>query len=249
MIINNEKFDKLKERRGSSEDVLAVEQMFERKLGFVVHKRENLKGAQILQEIQNIKVEVEKGGVGCHVLFIMSHGDSLQQKDIASKTDDIPGDGIVYGTDGVRIKIADIFKEFAGNSFPKLIDKPKVFFIHACRGETDYGVSLPEHEEEEGESIPTEADMLFAYAAAYGRTAIRHPKNGSWFIQDLVNALDKYSEDHDLVSILTEVNAQVAGRVTKLTGKKEMPCFSSHLRKKLYFRPDSNRIGLENTTQ
>ena len=164
------------------------------------------------------------------------------KKICASKTDEIPGDGIVYGTDGVRIKIADIVKTFAGNSFPKLIDKPKVFFIHACRGETDYGVSLPEHEEEEGGSIPTEADMLIGYAAAYGRTAIRHRKNGSWFIQDLVNALDKYSEDHDLVSILTEVNAQVAGRVTKLSGKKEMPCFSSHLRKKLYFRPDSTHI-------
>ena len=218
------------------------------KLGFKVPEPlTDLKGAEIVPKLRDIRDKDIPNDVGCFVLFVMSHGDCLRQRDI--KDDDIPCHGIVYGTDGKRIKIADIIKEFAGDSCKKLVGKPKVFFIHACQGKTDDPGVQSENLKQEGKGIkkslplfPTEADILVAFATTLGRTAFRHTTKGAWFIQDLVNALENHSSEYDLVSILTEVNSRVAGRVGELEDEgeykqvKEMPCFSSHLRKRLHFR-------------
>lgn len=42
--------------------------------------------------------------------------------------------GSIYGTDGKTVAIEEIKKQFNGENFPAMADKPKVLLIQACRG-------------------------------------------------------------------------------------------------------------------
>jgi hypothetical protein len=61
----------------------------------------------------------------CLAVAILSHGIN----------------GKLYSTDGDLIPVEDVTKYFDGINCPRLIGKPKVFIIQACRGgKFDYGV-------------------------------------------------------------------------------------------------------------
>nr|QQV73915.1 cysteinyl aspartate specific proteinase 6 [Lethenteron reissneri] len=70
----------------------------------------------------------------------------------------------------------------------------------------------------------------------------RETVNGSWYIQDLVTALERHGSELELLELLTLVNRMVAARCVdrsndiKSLGKKQVPCFLSMLTRKLYFR-------------
>ena len=56
----------------------------------------------------------------CLVCNILSHGDADN----------------VYGSDGMKLPIQELFKIFKAGSCPSLVNKPKLFFIQACRKDT-----------------------------------------------------------------------------------------------------------------
>ena len=53
-------------------------------------------------------------------------------------------EGFIFGTDGKRIPLEEIFMLFGNTNCKGLIGKPKVFIIQACRG-GEFLTRVPEH--------------------------------------------------------------------------------------------------------
>ena len=239
LIVDNWRFKNGDVRYGSQKDASDLLAVFEN-LDFVVKIYENCSRNNIIKLMELARqANLMHSKLTCFVVIILTHGDH----------------GILYGTDGKTVSIdKEIIEPFRGNNCPNLLDKPKLFIFQACQGGKEDGGVMKDHEQskmednvETGEStdqlkIPTEADILAAYAVPPGYAAWRHEKDGSWFIQSLVEAIQEYSEDHDLVSILTEVNRKVAEEyeTSKTKGeKKQISTFVSQLRYKLYLKKGS----------
>ena len=92
-------------------------------------------------------------------------------------------------------------------------------------------------------TIPVHADFLIARAAPSGYPSMRNKASGSYFSQALYDVLNKYGEKDDPVSIVTKVNRRVAKEnmlVEDVEGKveerKQIPCYSSMLTKKILLK-------------
>ena len=233
LIINNWKF-RNGERKGSQKDAADLYNVFN-ELEFAVKIYENLTHDNII-ELMKLAKNVDHSKMKCFVVIVMTHGNA----------------GVLYGTDGKAVSIdTEIIEPFRGKNCYTLVDKPKLFIFQACRGgrlddgvkqegpETGQGLEDMDEVEQWTDQLklPTEADILAAYAVPPGWASWRNETKGSWFIQSLVEAIKEYSEDYDLVSILTEVNRKVAEEYEtgKTTGeKKQISTFVSQLRYKLY---------------
>ena len=103
-------------------------------------------------------------------------------------------DGYVYAFDGT-IQINEFVNQFKPSDCPGLFQKPKLFFIQACRGfEFDHGVVVPrlgsntsDDTFSEYNSWPLDADILIHFAQSAGCTAFGDKQTGSWFINSLVS--------------------------------------------------------------
>jgi len=228
VIINNYKFysnsannEVLPNRRGSlvDEDNLLVTLKF---LNYEVRILRNLSASDITRELMHISLESHKN-YDSFVCCILSHGYF---------------DG-VYGADGDQVTFSDIANIFKGSYCRDLVDKPKLFFIQACRGQaTDAGVvredefsevdGLPHH------SLPNEADFLFGYATPPGKVSFRSPKHGSWYISSLCQVLQDNAHQLDLFNMLTIVTKEVCQAYTS-QGYKQCPAPVSLLRKQVWF--------------
>ena len=243
IIDNNWKIDEKKERKGSQKDAKDLKEMFLNHK-FQVSSHENLNGNQIIELMKQASGK-DHSKLNCFAVVILTHGNH----------------GFLYGTDLKPVSIdKEIIEPFRGEKCRTLVEKPKFFIFQACRGiSEDDGVKqegtdeLPETGQgledrvEVGEwadqlKLPTEADILAAYAVPPGYAAWRNEENGSWFIQSIVEAIRDYSEDHDLVSILTEVNRKVAEKCETKGEKKQISTFVSQLRYKLYLKKGKDKI-------
>ena len=110
-----------------------------------------------------------------------------------------------------------------------------------------------ESDDEEGyddanipKTIPSTADVLLAYSTVNRYKSVKDRKSGSWFITVLTHVFEKYAKIMDLIDMLATVNIEVAKK-QKLSkfGRKEMSCFSSSLRKRVYFKMAEGRSSLE----
>ena len=245
IIDNNWRFKEDSERFGSQQDAKDLKEMFQNHK-FQVFSYENLKSNEIIELMKQASGK-DHSKFNCFAVVILTHGNH----------------GVLYDTDNEEVSIdKQVIEPFRGEKCPTLLDKPKLFIFQACRGcRLDDGVKQEGTDElaetgqgledrvEVGEwtdqlKLPTEADILAAYAVPPGYQAWRNEK-GSWFIQSLVAAIDKFSGDQDLVSILTEVNRKVAKEyeTSKTKGeKKQIPSFVSQLRYKLYLKKGKDKI-------
>ncbi|XP_060744647.1 caspase-8-like isoform X2 [Tachysurus vachellii] len=233
LIINNMKFDQ--PRRGSEKDEESLKKVFEW-LGFSVEVNRDQTAEQMKDILRKYSRHNHEGD--CFVCCILSHGDS---------------DG-VQGTDRKFVRGSDIFDPFNGTFCPSLINKPKVFFIQACRGEQYHQQvkvqsdgHVEEKAEEEGEeleadavqiTIPAGADVLVARSTVKGFFSFRQ-SSGSWFIQCLCEQLKMCCErGEDIQSILLKVNDEVSRKAGRHMNNdaKQMPVQKVTLRKKLVFR-------------
>lgn len=228
VIINNHEFHSndpnkrpMPNRRGSQVDESNLHALW-RYLQYDVHILKNCAASKLLDELAAIASQ-NHNDYDSFVCCILSHGYS---------------DG-VYGADGQQVKIKDIANLFEQTR--TLFGKPKMFFIQACRGEDeDIGIFPCDEVQKDGKdeskdnSLPSDADFLFAYSAAPGKASYRSQQHGSWYISILCQVLEHYAHLLDLLSMLTIVNDELSKAYTK-DGYKQCPGPVHFLRKQVWF--------------
>lgn len=106
-------------REGTDEDVQGLHKLFtDLHFHVKIHKDKNAqKIVDILQEEAN-DAQFHRHA-DCFILIILTHGKQ----------------NAIYGSDGKTVEIRDIKDMFNARNFPCMEQKPKLFFIQACRGE------------------------------------------------------------------------------------------------------------------
>ncbi|KAJ8392879.1 hypothetical protein AAFF_G00070830 [Aldrovandia affinis] len=159
-------------------------------------------------------------------------------------------EGAVYGTDGQLLELDWVFQSFDNAHCPQLQNKPKMFFIQACRGEEmDCGVDESDGRERTQSpggrmrvKLPQRSDMICGFATLKGTAAMRNTKRGSWYIQELNAALRNRAKDTHIADILVQVNGRIKEREGYAPGTpyhrcKEMSEYTSSLCKNLFLFP------------
>ncbi|XP_022327245.2 caspase-8-like [Crassostrea virginica] len=236
VIINNMKFFKvpddpeskeMPDRTGTDLDAEKLTYIFQ-KLNFFVRRFDNLEDFKMNRRLVEVSFE-DHSQYDCFVCCILSHG-VLQN---------------IYGTNGRLVRIAELTGIFRSGKCPSLAGKPKLFFIQACQGrEKQGGIDIEMDSDLEvdhgrnSEMIPDEADFVLGCATVPGYVSYRSRSQGSWFVNKLVEMLDKYAGRYDLLSILVKVNEEVGRANARLEGGvyKQIPAPLVTLRKKLFFR-------------
>ncbi|XP_028302066.1 caspase-6-like [Gouania willdenowi] len=240
LIFNQERFFwrlGMNDRHGTNADRYNLEKRL-RDLDFEVRAYDNFKQEEVLERIGEA-AEEDHSDADCFLLIFLSHGEN----------------DFVYTYNGM-ISIRDITAMFKGDKCKSLVGKPKIFILQACRGDKhDVPVTVydaVDHDVKTNEvvvdasavhTLPAGADFIMCYSVAEGYYSHRETINGSWYIQDLCELLQKYGESLEFTELLTLVNRKVSMRSVgyssdrNAVGKKQVPCFASMLTKKLYFRP------------
>lgn len=187
-IINNAHFsDESIDRHGAAYDERALVDLFER-LSFKVHIERDLK----FDEMRKVAIKFSKldhTEADAFVMIIMSHGHSPD---------------VVYGAELETVRLEDLTSKFTASKCPTLKEKPKIFFIQACRGSSsectpiencinslndaslsaDSCVSkLVSDSALPKSTCPREADFLMAFGTSAGYVSWRDESRGSLFIQ------------------------------------------------------------------
>lgn len=151
----------------------------------------------------------------------------------------------------------EIFKQFTSGRCPGLKDKPKLFFVLACRGNqhdrqndiTEFLENVQPNSGEAARSIDqseTDAkscthiestfveahkvDVMMMHSTQPGYVSIRDINQGSWFIQALCTEFHKWKHDpngKDLMQILQSVIRLVSSH--DIYGEKQTPVITSSL--------------------
>uniref|UniRef100_A0A670K174 Caspase 2 n=1 Tax=Podarcis muralis TaxID=64176 RepID=A0A670K174_PODMU len=120
LILSNVHFSSetdLEFRSGGNVDQTALEMLF-RHLGYQVMVRHDQTAQEMHKELENFsKLPVHRDVDSC-IVSLLSHGI----------------EGGVYGVDGKLLQLQEIFRLFDNANCPRLQNKPKMFFIQACRG-------------------------------------------------------------------------------------------------------------------
>ncbi|NXC28589.1 CASPA protein, partial [Campylorhamphus procurvoides] len=228
LVINNVKF-KTSERRGSCKDAEELERVFSW-LGLDVKIHTNLTSGEIIELMQTWQRLQDLKDRDCFICCILSHGES----------------GAIHGTDEKPVSIRTIMSHFAATKCPQLTGKPKLFFIQACQGSkrqhpvsVEADAQVPELSSTQQsislcESIPEDADFLLGLSTVDGCVSFRDIQQGAWYIQALCSNLQLLvPRGEDILSILAEVNDDVASRINK--GAKQIPQPAYTLRGKVIF--------------
>ncbi|XP_041123742.1 caspase-2 [Polyodon spathula] len=246
LVVSNIQFDPathdLDFRSGGEVDEITLTNLFSA-LDFHVKVLTNKTAEEMRAELRQFsRLEQHRLADAC-VVAVLSHGV----------------EGAVYGVDGKLVQLDEIFQFFDNSSCPNLQNKPKVFFIQACRGdETDSGVDQqdgPDRSEspgceqrdarKEGDlkvRLPTQSDMICGYASLKGTAALRNTKRGSWFIQALSEVFYHSAKDKHVADMLVKVNSLIKQREgfapgTEFHRCKEMSEYRSSLDRDLYLFP------------
>ncbi|XP_008431296.1 caspase-8-like isoform X1 [Poecilia reticulata] len=251
LIINNENFHSLKQRRGTNKDAESLAHVFSW-LGFKVLMCKDQTGDQMEQtlklfasphdeekqlQLQELDVQEWCGGWLSAPQQPVRHGDAFVCCILSHGSL-----GNVHGVDSQPLAIKEIKGHFVATKQPALTGKPKVFLIQACQHEKDVqrGVLQKDVEEDSTTSIPEEADFLVAVSTVEDYVSFRHPIDGSWFIQSVCEQLKLHCPSgEDITSILLRVNNMVGQKEGSFCvgQKKQAPEVKFTLRKKLILSP------------
>ncbi|GFO02264.1 caspase-3-like [Plakobranchus ocellatus] len=122
LIINMGEND---QRRGADKDGDLLKEMFSH-LGFQTLVFQNKSSNDLLRELKNVSME-QLSYIDCFAVAISTHGREAQTKEKVMEDVIVTADG--------KIKTKVILEMFADHKCPQLINKPRLFFIQACRGE------------------------------------------------------------------------------------------------------------------
>lgn len=241
IIFNNKCFDSSTawcERIGTDVDCQNLKNLFQQ-MGFNVKTHNNATQEEMKSTMVKLVSKKDHRDADCFACAILSYGE----------------EGIIYGRDGQPISIEELVGPLKGDQL--LAGKPKLFFIQACppeeEEEADFGgvdEGVTQSDAVRIKRIPKEADFLIAYSVVPGSYAWSSSKQGSqqgsFFIQALVDVLQKDWQRTDLLSMMTKV----CGKVSKYAASnsmfkkfleenpsKDIPCITSTLSRELHFTP------------
>lgn len=241
MVLSNVRFDPartdLDVRRGGEVDEELLRRLFS-ELDFTVNLHKDLTAEAMRLCIEQFAQRPEHSAYDSCVVCLLSHGV----------------EGSIYGTDGELLMLDWVFEVFDNARCPQLQNKPKMFFIQACRGEEmDNGVDQQdggertqspgceqrdagreeernnkEREEKDRQrlrvKLPQRSDMICGYATLKGTAAMRNTKKGSWFIQELNTAIRQRANDTHMSDILVQVNGRIKDREGYAPGSAHHRC-------------------------
>ncbi|XP_061573049.1 caspase-2 isoform X4 [Cololabis saira] len=242
LVISNVNFDScaapdLDPRKGGEVDDEVLRKVFT-ELDYIVSVNRDLTAQGMRTCIENFSRRPELRTVDSCVVCLLSHGV----------------EGAIYGTDGGLLELDWVFEAFDNAHCPLLQNKPKMFFIQACRGdEMDCGVEQidgpartfsPSCEQRDagreglGDAdsrqradmgrprikLPQRSDMVCGFASLKGTAAMRNTKRGSWFIQELNTALRLHARDTHLADLLVQVNGRIKEREGYAPGTAHHRC-------------------------
>nr|XP_046255187.1 caspase-2 isoform X2 [Scatophagus argus] len=239
LVISNVTFaaPDLDPRKGGEVDDEVLRKVFT-ELDYLVTVHRDLTAQGMRTCIENFCRRPDHQAMDSCVVCLLSHGV----------------EGAIYGTDGQLLQLDWVFEAFDNAHCPLLQNKPKMFFIQACRGdEMDCGVEQidgpsrtcsPSCEQRdagrEGQGdadsrqrgdmtrprikLPQRSDMICGFASLKGTAAMRNTKKGSWFIQELNAALRLHARDTHLADILVQVNGRIKGREGYAPGTAHHRC-------------------------
>uniref|UniRef100_A0A0N5A366 Caspase-2 n=1 Tax=Parastrongyloides trichosuri TaxID=131310 RepID=A0A0N5A366_PARTI len=126
LIINNQRFKTMNERFGTERDEEYLISLFT-KLGYnCLPTARDLTAIEMLEKIKNFSRLPEHYSLDSAVVCVLTHGET----------------DCLYGVDDNQILVQDFVSFLNAKNCPSLVNKPKLFFIQACRGSKyDQGVS------------------------------------------------------------------------------------------------------------
>jgi hypothetical protein len=231
IIINNRYFIEKSSRSGTEHDVANLTSLF-KKFGYKV-RVEDGKTVQGIEDIVARERKIDHSKYDAFIFVILSHGNS----------------GQVLGTDDKPLNVDWITTQFDGKNCPKLIMKPKVFFIQACQGEQDSYMSSDSAESElleesmKFQSVHEKADTIVVYATVKGYRAWRYNKLGSCFVRSLVYVFAHYAAEKHLTDMLITLNWYMSYlKAEDDAGKRiNLVSESTHsLTRSMYFDPETD---------
>ncbi|XP_042639009.1 caspase-2 [Orycteropus afer afer] len=246
LVLSNVRFTGEKDlefRSGGSVDHSTLVTLFTL-LGYNVHVLHDQTAQEMQEKLQSFaQLPAHRLTDSC-IVALLSHGI----------------EGAIYGVDGKLLQLQEVFRLFNNASCPNLQNKPKMFFVQACRGdETDLGVDQqdgkgqvrsPGGEKSDAGGpegllktrLPTRSDMICGYACLRGTAAMRNTKRGSWYVEALARVFSERACDMHVADMLVEVNAVIKQREGYAPGTefhrcKEMSEYCSTLCRHLYLFP------------
>ena len=235
---------------GNSKDVDKLRSLFEDTLKFAFKVYKDFSRSEINELLSNVQND-KWSSCCCFVVFILAHGDTDDDGNAVFTTCNQVKENDKNVKKYIPYKVSTIKRRL--ESTEGLHGKPKLLFLQSCRGNIDnIGVCSKDSDKDGNGMIPYGSDFLISFATIEKHAAYRDEK-GSPFIRQLYYVFNTYRTTHDIVSmmiILTKRMSFWRGETTKGVIVKQIPDFTSTLRKFLYFfnpQPDkgkSNNVRL-----
>ena len=227
IVIGNNKFQRtekrpnliLSDRNGCLSDIYNFKSCFE-SLQYNVRNYDDCSASDIKKIIRDVAKE-DHSNHDSFVFCISTHGED---------------NNYIFGSDSERIDVYKLISQIC--SCPTLCNKPKLFFIQACRARHVDG-SIVSHDgsvvSSDGPNVPPvvnkEADVAIFWATTRSQSAYRSPRDGSWFVAALYKVFTTEAHRLDLVSMMykvTQIVAEMEGRESS-TREKVQQCVETSL--------------------
>ena len=232
-IINVNKFENRPdmERHGSLADVKNLRNTFKAFGNFKVEEYLDYTSTQ-LKELFNVKLSGDHSNEDIFFCIIMSHGNRVNGVDT------------ITGSDGVDLTLDELIKPI--KECPSLINKPKFFFVQACRGESAFLASnknigqmsdatqvIEEYKKNNfvlnnvdqtrkltSLSKEFNSDYLIFYSTTRGFVSMRDTINGTPFVQAICKVFKKSIKNAPLMTMISDITNLIKNNepVTELIG-------------------------------
>lgn len=240
-------------RVGTEKDVKSLKEVWE-KFGCQVFVEEDLDHVGMRRKVEWFRDEIERTpaeDLDYVVCAVMTHG--RENKDTYQEE--------LMGINGRGVETRELLSILSnGHQCPKLVGKPKIFIIQACRGEetmavmkevsskNEKDIGKDGHEEEKPKRdlskpryLPMESWNLIAYSTLKGYTSFRKKSEGSFFIQSLCSQLKQLGHVLDV----TRIVQSATGIIHQITPNMS-PTFECSFGDDVYLTPDE---GYADTTE
>ncbi|XP_037796839.1 caspase-2-like isoform X2 [Penaeus monodon] len=179
-VFNNDFKGHEQERRGAKQDSRNLQQTFT-SMGYKVFLLENLSAQQTMAEVDRIRSDPALARVDALVMVFLSHGKRALK---------------FLAQDRATLDLRKIRRNFTNSLCPNLKGKPKIFFTNFCRGR---------ELQIQTDGVEPTRDMVTIHAVQHGIAALRHTRDGTYFVKALCLVLQKHAADKSLRDIYLEL--------------------------------------------